>query len=327
MNASLTIPIVILGGTDRKPVTLPDAASNDKPLTGYKGVDLQVDGQPLIQALIERLRATALFAPVYVAGPSAIYTPLGLNASIIDTDGSFGENLRVVVEALRNIHPEQSLAFTVCDILPDVRTLKDIVKNYRTLAPCDLFYPLVRADVELGASSWKPTYDIIPDGETELVRVLPGHLVVADPHAVRLRFIFRLIDLAYRTRNRDIRARRKVFLLRLIPSLIKVDLRNLLRLRAPTFTLEVLRESLSTVVELQAGKLTQNRIEDAGRKIIVRWHHRRRYPHRRVHIPVIDALSLALDIDTEGEAGAIGAKTKLPSSVEGHSITTSPSPK
>lgn len=312
-----TIPIIVLGGADRKPVTLPDTADDEQPLSGYKGLDLKVDGKPLIQNVIERLRATGLFEPVYVAGPKRIYEPLQLNAEIIDTDGRFGDNLRVVEETLRNKHRGQSLAFTVCDILPSVDTLISVAERYRQAAPCDLFYPLVRADRDLGPSAWKPTYPIIPNGETNPVPILPGHLVIADPSALRLRFIFRLINLAYRTRNRDIRHRRAVFLLRLVPRMLFVDLLNVVRLRPPSFTYEVVRAGLSTVMDLRAGQLTQPRIEDAGRTIIVRGRHRRRHPERRVHIPIVDALSLALDIDTQGEARAHGAHPSTPKT--GHS--------
>ena len=303
-----TIPIVVLGGTDRKPVTLPDAAAGDKPLSGYKGVDLKIRGKALISEVVDRLRATGLFEPIYIAGPEHIYAPLDLDATIVDTDSSFGTNLKVVEEALRRIHPNRSLAFTVCDILPDVETLRDIAARYRRATPCDLFYPLVRANAELGASQWKPTYGIIPNGEDKPVRILPGHLVIADPNALRLRFIFRLIDLAYRTRNRNMRTRRTVFLLRLIPRMLYVDMRNLLIFRAPTFTIEVLRAGLGAVRDLHAGTLSQTQVEDALRKIIVRGRHRRLHPARQVHVPVVDALSLALDIDTEAEARAVGAE-------------------
>ena len=44
------------------------------------------------------------------------------------------------------------------------------------------------------------------------------------------------------------------------------------------------------------------------RKIFVTYRHRRRYPHRRILTPVVDALALALDIDTEEEARERGGR-------------------
>ena len=54
---------------------------------------------------------------------------------------------------------------------------------------------------------------------------------------------------------------------------------------------------------LRSGNMTTEQIARAVRQVVVSYHHRRRYPQRRVHLPILtEALSLACDIDTEEEA-------------------------
>jgi len=183
------------------------------------------------------------------------------------------------------------------------------MSRFDEAAPCDLWYPLVRAperSAELGASEWKPGYRLQPNGENAAVNVLPGHLAVADPGSMRLEFLFRLLDLGYRTRNRTINYRRSVMIRGLVFELLFQDLRHLMTLRPPTLTASVIRAGVSAASELREGSITQRRLEDALRKIFVASRHRRRYPDRRTLLPIVDELWLALDIDTEEEVRAAG---------------------
>ena len=45
------------------------------------------------------------------------------------------------------------------------------------------------------------------------------------------------------------------------------------------------------------------------RRIFVRDRHRRRHPERRIFVPLVEGLSLALDVDTVEEAREIGGRT------------------
>ena len=56
----------------------------------------------------------------------------------------------------------------------------------------------------LGESGWKPRYHVTPEGVSGPVPVLPGHLAIFDSAALRWKFMYRLMELAYRTRNRPI---------------------------------------------------------------------------------------------------------------------------
>lgn len=83
-------------------------------------------------------------------------------------------------------------------------------------------------------------------------------------------------------------------------------------MRLPNLTWTVLHSGLPAVRELKAGTITRAHLEDAIRRIIVTTRHRRRSPERRVLMPVVEGLSLALDIDTGEEAREMGAGLARP---------------
>jgi len=194
--------------------------------------------------------------------------------------------------------------------LPDLDTLERLVAQYRAAAPCDGFLPMIRAPEDraaLGVSAYKPTYRVLPEMGGAAVGVLPCHLAVVDVRALRMNFIYRVMRLTYRTRNRPIEYRRSVMLRGIIFELLFQDLRHLLGMRLPNLTWTVLHTGLPAVKALKAGSITRAHLEDAIGKIFVTARHRDRYPERRVLMPVLEGLSLALDIDTEEEAREMGA--------------------
>jgi hypothetical protein len=192
-------------------------------------------------------------------------------------------------------------------VLPEVATLERIMASYRKAEPCDGFLPMIRApeDHAALASAYKPTYFVVPESDQPPVEVLPCHLAVLDVRALRMNFIYRVVRLIYRTRNRPIAYRRSVMLRGIMFELLFQDLRHLLALRLPNLTWTVLGSGLPAVRALKAGTITRAHLEDAMRKIFVTARHRRRYPERRIEMPVLEGLSLALDIDTEEEAAAL----------------------
>ena len=305
------LPIVILAGSDRRPVELPDEARSEHPLAGYKGVKLRIGGRTLVETLAQRLADTGCFRPTYVVGPSGALAPLGERWSLIDADGTLGENIRVSLETVRRAHPGRAIAFITCDVVPEVETLRQLFTAWERRAPCDLWFPLIQAPDDpgtLGASAWKPAYRIVPRPGEPAVGILPGHLAIVDPAALRLEFLYRLIQVAYRTRNRSINARRWVMVRGVVLALLYQDLRHIATLRAPTLTWKVISVGIATARDLRDGCITRARLEDALRQIFVTSRHRRRYPERRVLLPIVEGLSLALDIDTEEEARALGAR-------------------
>lgn len=307
--AAIPIPVVILGGSDRQPSRLPDRGEGKHPLTGYKGLDVLIDGEPLVEIIAARLRDCGAFGPLYVSGPARVYKGrLPSGVELIDTDGSFGENIRVATERIRADNPGRAIAYTTCDILPRTEELRTLMEHYSRHAPCDVWYALIRMpDRErLGASDWKPSYRVVPRAGEAAVSVLPGHLFICDTDAIRLDFIYRLFEIGYGTRNQPIAKRRMQMLRGTLASLLGHDLRGLGGLRWPRRTWNVLTAGLITAGKLRRGEATLEVLEAASRRLFCHSGHRRRYPHRRVFLPVTDAMSIALDIDTEEEAREAG---------------------
>ena len=129
---------------------------------------------------------------------------------------------------------------------------------------------------------------------------------MVDPGALRLAFLYRLLQLGYRTRNRSIRYRRGVMVRGVLGALLYQDFLHLLSLRAPTTAWTVLTAGLTAGRGLKRGTIPRIELEDAVRKIFVTGKHRKQYPLRAALLPLVEGLSLALDIDTVEEARAMG---------------------
>ena len=309
------LPLVILGGSDRSAVRLPPAGADRHPLAGYKGAELRFAGRPLVSLVLERARSAAAFGQVFVAGPQRVYGSRIDGATLVDTDSSFAGNIRHAVEAVRDAHPGSLIAFLTCDVLPDAAVLGRMMRLHAATSPSDFWFPMVvvpENPAALGASQWKPTYPLTPSGAARPVRVLPGHLVVIDPEALRLRFMYRLLEVAYRSRNRSIAARRRAMLRGLVGGLLLDDLRRIAGLRVPDVMVTVVGGGLAAAARLRRGTLTVPALEHALRLIFVGREHRRAYPERRVVIPLVEELSLAADIDTVEEALSLGGEVGSP---------------
>jgi hypothetical protein len=306
------LPLVILAGADRRPARLPERARGDRALVGWKGVAVRIAGRPLVAELAERFLASAMFSRLFLVGPARVYRDVGVDAELVDADGSFGENVRAGVEAVARRFPDSPIAFSACDVLPDAATVRTAMGDWEAHAPSWLWFPLIAVpdDRPLGASAWKPKYRVVPRGGAGAVRILPGHLVVADPRALRLDFLYRLFELGYRTRNRPIGRRRWPIVRGVVLELLREDLRRAMRFESPSSTWSVLRSGFAAGARLESGTVTCEQLEEAVRRIFVRSSFRRRNPERRVRLPILDELSLALDIDTEEEARAVGGAVR-----------------
>ncbi len=301
-------PIVILGGRDAVASAMPEGAEDKHPLLGYKGAAVRFGGSALIEHVVERLRASDCFGSIYIAGPQSVYAGLADGATVIDVTGSIGETIRAGIEGVGRAHGGVPVAFTTCDILPEVETVQRAMALYEAAAPCDGFLPMIRAPkdpAEMGLSAYKPTYQVAPEAGAAPVDVLPCHLAVIDAAAFRLSFIFRVLELIYGTRNRSVGYRRRIMLPSIVLELLYQDLLHVLGLRLPNLTWSVLHSGLPATRALKAGTITRPHLEAAIRTIFITARHRARYPERRVVMPLLEGLSLALDIDTEEEAAAL----------------------
>ena len=308
---SKSVPLIVLGGSDRRPAYMPPGGRSKHPLAGIKGVDIKIAGRPLIEVVIDRIRQADAFDPIYVAGPGHAYRSLSDGISI-DTDGGFGRNIQVGVETARRLHGDGPLAITTCDIVPDPNEMRTVVEDFWRHSPLDFFFPIIPAPQDperLGPSKWKPRYHVKPEGLSTPVPVLPGHLAIFDSAALRWNFMYRLMDLAYRTRNRPILYRNTYMARRLLWIMLVQDFIHVLNLRLPTFTWDTLLSGTWAARRLKEKVIQQSELELAIRRMFIKRRHRRRHPGRKVRMPVLDAMSLARDIDTQEEAVAFGAVT------------------
>jgi hypothetical protein len=186
-----------------------------------------------------------------------------------------------------------------------VAELAELRAAYEREERCALWFPIVRVcDVhELGAFSWKPAYRLVPAPGRPAVCILPGHLGILEPRALRLPLLYRLLNITYATRNRSIAYRRTRMLATVGRSLLAADLGRLARLRAP-LTWTVVTSGLRLAARLRAGTLQISELERLVGQIILRSKAAAGPAPYTVRYPVVEMLSLAEDIDTEEEAHA-----------------------
>jgi len=300
------VPLIVLAGNDPRPPRLPSGREDLHPIVGAKAVDLRIGGRPLIQWVLERARASRSFHPIYVAGNRTKFEGIDLgDAEIIDTDRSFGENIQVALAEVSARHPGRAVAFLTCDVLAEPEELARLLAEYRAEAPLDFWFPIVVAPKEsaaLGASAWKPRYQVahVKGGEPE--SLLPAHLLIVDPKALRLPLLFRSFEIAYETRNQQILLRLWKIVRAVVGGLMGQDLRLLLRGVFPTLTASVVGQGVALGFRLRRGVMSAEEVAERLNKMFVRRGHRRKFPERRGQVVLVDTLSLAKDIDTFEEA-------------------------
>lgn len=309
------LPVAILGGSDLVASQLPPAGAGQHPLAAYKGAEILVDGRPLAALLAERLRACPEVGEVWVVGPARVYGPLGFADAIVDTDLDLGGNLRATVDFFRARRAAGPLAFLACDVLPTVDELRAVFARWRAEADASaVWFPLVRVPADpqqLAAFAWKPEYRLREREGAAPTWILPGHLMIADPRAMRMRMLYGVLQAAYRTRNRPIEKRRGPMARAVLAQLLWSDLLHLLALRAPTLTWTVLTRGLRMARLLRAGDVTVAELERLGGDICLKTRYRRAHPRRGARLPLVDALGLAEDVDTEEEAADLARAARL----------------
>jgi len=304
------IPLIILGGRTPESSRLPEGVTDRHVLSGCKGAELRIAGRPLVEHVIERMRAADAFDPVFLTGPAAVYSPMNLDVRLLDTDKSFGVNIRNAVEQVHAEYPDKPVAFITCDVLPEPGELQLAMEDYRLGRETDLWFPLIRYanDGVLGSSDWKPKYSVTPDAQGEPVSILPGHLVIVRPAAIRRRFLYRLMNVTYNTRNRAVLYRTWVLFLRLAGAMTREDFSALMEGRLPRLWFRALRDGIYAGFSLSRGGTPVSELERIADNLLIWPHCRAQWTERGVRAPVLDALSLARDIDTREEASEFDRK-------------------
>lgn len=310
MSDKQTMPLIVLAGRTPGSSRLPDGVTDRHVLSGCKGAELTIAGRPLVTHVIERMRAAKAFDPVILAGPASAYSTMDLDARLLDTDESFGVNIRNAVEQIHAEYPDKPVAFITCDVLPEKEELQLALEDYHLGRETDLWFPLIRYanDGALGSSDWKPKYSVTPDSQGEPVSILPGHLVIVRPAAIRRRFLYRLMNVTYNTRNRPVLYRTWVLFSRLAGAMTREDFAALMEGHIPRLWFRALRDGIFAGVSLSRGGTAVSELERVADNLLIWPHCRDEWPERGVRAPLLDALSLARDIDTREEASEFDRK-------------------
>jgi MobA-like NTP transferase domain len=295
-------PLIILAGGARDDEAV--RGETDR-IAGPKGVTIQVGGRPLIDVVVERYAACGSFEPILVAGPMERYGPTRGPATVVDTDVDFAGNIRAGIAAIPPEVAPGPVFFSSCDVIPEPAELERVMDDYYAHVPLDFWYPQIRVAggaESLGTSAYKRKYWIRPEGEAEAAETLPGHLLAIDPEVVRRPLFYRCFELAYQSRTQPVAWRFLSISGGTLLQLVREDLRSLRAGRLPFHLVEILGNGFRLAWGLARGGITQAEVERYLGKTFSTRRHRRRYPDRGGRIPILDALSLARDIDTQGEA-------------------------
>ena len=110
------LPLIVLGGSDRKPAQMPDEGSSQHPLTGYKGLDIRIDGRSVRTTRIED--SEGLIPPVnemYVGPDGRLVKIVAGNLEMIATSkekikAMYGDRAAEVERTLRQLAAAQRRA-------------------------------------------------------------------------------------------------------------------------------------------------------------------------------------------------------------------------
>ena len=182
------LPIIILGGSDQRPSTVPQQLASTDMLTGFKGATPLPWGRTLAGELIHRIGLTQRFARPIVIGPQRVYQGQ-VDADVVDAEGSLVVTIRTAMRAItQRFDPAQPVAIMACDVLPTVEELQAVLDDdYQPHRQCMFWWQLVPATrQQLAASHWKPAYPIRPTPDSEPLTLYPGHLVILRPQSLRV---------------------------------------------------------------------------------------------------------------------------------------------
>ncbi len=132
-------------------------------------------------------------------------------------------------------------------------------------------------------------------------RLYPGHLVIARAEALRFPLINRLLELAYRYRNRVLEKRYLGITMGAVGTLLRQDIRNVFQWQLPVLTWGVPWRGLRGYYRYRRGRATLGDVEDFLTHAFL---------HRRFHslaggrplaISTTSLVAFAKDIDTKAE--------------------------
>jgi hypothetical protein len=297
------MPIIILAGSDSHPGPVPDALSPDAILTGPKGTFPLRSGRCMAAELIVRVRASQRFAEPLLLGPRQWYEGQ-VDCEVSHVEGTMIQTLRHLTDVIQGrFGGAQPIAVAPCDILPtsaDFQRLLD--EDYAPHREAMFWWQMIEGEpAAMGACAWKPSYRL-PPSEGQRARTLyPGHLVIARACALRFRLMNRMLELAYRYRNRVLEKRYIGMTFGVLGTLLAHDLRNLGKLQLPLLTFQIPYLGLRGFFRYRRGKATLSEVEHFLARSFLHRRFHRAAGGRPLVISVSSLLSFAKDIDTRAE--------------------------
>lgn len=297
------LPIIILAGSDSHPGAVPAELSPSAMLTGPKGTLQLRSGRCMAAELIARIRASQRFAEPLLLGPRQWYEGK-VDCEISHVAGSMIHSLRCLTDIMQErFSGSQPVAVTPCDILPSSTDFQQLLdEDYARHADAIFWWQMIEGQPSaMGACAWKPSYRLPPNVGQVPRSLYPGHLVIARTCALRFPLMNRMLELAYRYRNRVLEKRYIGMTCRVLGTLMVQDLCNLPRLQVPMLTFQVPSLGLRGYFRYRRGKATLREVENFLAKSFL---------HRRFHgaaggrpvvISISSLLSFAKDIDTQAE--------------------------
>jgi len=297
------LPIIVLAGSDSHPGTIPAELSPSAMLTGPKGTFQLRSGRCMAAELIARIRASQRFAEPLLLGPRQWYEGK-VDCEVSHVQGTMIHSLRHLTDILQNrFSGAQPVAVAPCDILPssaDFQRLLD--EDYAPHADAMFWWQMIEGQPSaMGAGAWKPSYRLPPNVGQVPRSLYPGHLVIARTCALRFHLMNRMLELAYRYRNRVLEKRYIGMTCGILGTLMRQDLRNLAKFQVPMLTFQIPYLGLRGFFGYRRGTAALSEVENFLAKSFLHRRFHRAAGGRPVVISVSSLLSFAKDIDTQAE--------------------------
>ena len=301
-NTSKKIPLILLGGSDEKAGPVPADLNEGDMLRGNKGLMQLPNGKTLADELVTRFRTSGCFQEPVLIGPAEEYENK-ISCEIENSHGDLSMTLSHVNSLIRERYSnETSLAICATDILPTVDEIQKIMReSYQPNCESAFWCQLIRSEPdEMGASSWKPNYLFKTEQDSQPVIFYPGHLVIIDPKAIRIKMMIHLLKIAYQHRNIELSKRPRSLLFAGLWELIREDFQNLFRCQLPVLSWSIPYHALTGYRRFRKKELT---IPELGNIVAHMFLHRKELHERKqpAVFSVSDIRSFAKDIDTKAE--------------------------
>ncbi len=140
---------------------------------------IPIHGRPMIQYVLEALRATRTVSRIVVVGPASVLISSGAvdGVDVVDGRGTMVQNLRIGVDRLQPTGPVLVVTSDIPLIHPEA--IDDFVERCRT-TKADIYYPIVRKETnERAFPGVKRTYVHLKDGV-----FTGGNLALLDPKVI-----------------------------------------------------------------------------------------------------------------------------------------------